>query len=113
LPNPPPQPVWMRTLVSADRDILPEDIPHLMDDFNASAADWESGAIAWVAKRNSVPCLILRAVSDLVDADKGEAYGQYHFFEQQCQRLMQDFARSLPDWIAAFSELKPPIDKKQ
>lgn len=104
LPDSPPQPVWVRTLVSADRDILPADIPLLIDEFDASAADWESGAIAWVAQRNGLPCLILRAVSDLVDAEEGEAYGQYPFFEAQCLKIMRDFARALPDWIAAFAQ---------
>ena len=104
LPNPAPQPVWVRTLVSADRDILPEDIPFLVNEFDASAADWESGAIAWVAQRNGLPCLVLRAVSDLVDADMGEAYGHYAFFEAQCQKIMRDFANKLPEWIAAFSK---------
>lgn len=104
LPDSPPQSVWVRTLVSADRDILPEDIPQLIDEFDACAADWESGAIAWVAQRNGLPCLILRAVSDLVDAEQGEAYGQYPFFEAQCLTIMRDFARTLPEWIAAFAQ---------
>jgi adenosylhomocysteine nucleosidase len=110
LPSPPPQPVWVRTLISADRDILPEDIPNLIDTFDASAADWESGAIAWIAHKNGVPCMVLRAVSDLVDTNKGEAYGQYTFFEQECHRIMRNFALVLPDWLTAFSTLNPSIE---
>ena len=102
LPNPPPQPVTIRTLVSADRDILPAQVPELVSRFNAAAADWESGAIAWVAQRNQVPCLILRTVSDLVDEVAGEAYQDYAFFEAQCQPIMADFARHLTAWLNVF-----------
>lgn len=102
LPNSPPQPVHVGTLVSADRDIDPGDIPGLIEKYGAFAADWESGAIAWVAQRNGVPCLILRAVSDLVDEKTSEAYGDYAFFEKQCQKIMTEFAQHLPGWIKAF-----------
>lgn len=104
LPNPPPQPVRIVTLLSADRDINPADIPGLIKKYHAPAADWESGAIAWVAKRNKVPCLILRAVSDLVGSEVSFAYGDYPYFERQCQGIMADFANHLPDWIGVFLE---------
>jgi nucleoside phosphorylase len=102
LPEPPPQSVHLGTLVSADRDIDPRDIPGLIEKYGAFAADWESGAIAWVARRNGVPCLVLRAVSDLVDGETSEAYGDYTFFEAQCGEIMVDFAKNLPGWIEAF-----------
>ncbi len=102
LPAQLPQPVLRKTLVSADRDIIFEDIPDLIEKYGAVAADWESGAIAWVAKQNGVPCLILRGVSDLVDAAAAEAYGNYVFFEEQCQEIMAGFARHLPEWIELF-----------
>lgn len=102
LAEPTPQPVTIGTMVSADRDILSEDIPDLIQKYNAAVADWESGAIAWVAKKNGLPCLILRGVSDLVDAAAGEAYGNYAFFEEQCQTIMAGFAHHLPAWLAAF-----------
>ena len=104
LPQPLPQPVTVGTIVSADRDIVPADIPDLIRRYNAAVADWESGAIAWVAQRNTVPCLILRAVSDLVSESGGEAYQDKDFFEQQCQPIMADFAHYLPAWLAAFSK---------
>ena len=50
------------------------------------AADWESGAIAWTAARNGVPCLILRAVSDLVDSLGGEVYDDAAEFERAASR---------------------------
>jgi len=103
LPDPPPQAVRIGTLVSADRDILPGDIPMLIRQYGACVADWESGAIAWVAMRNEIPCLILRAVSDLVGAEGGEADGDYAFFERQCQAIMADFAQHLPAWLEVFA----------
>ena len=102
LPDPSPQPVTIRTLISADRDILPSQVPELVSRFNATVADWESGAIAWVASRNQVPCLILRAVSDLVDETAGEAYQDDSFFASQCEPIMANFARHLPAWVEVF-----------
>lgn len=102
LPPPPPQEVIIGTMVSADRDLLSEDIPHLVKKYNARVADWESGAIAWVAKRNHLPCLILRGVTDLVDQSSGEAYGDYAFFEAQSQLVMAELVTHLPAWIECF-----------
>lgn len=102
LQKPLPQPVQVGTLLSADRDIDTKDIRRLIEKFGAFAADWESGSIAWVTQRNQVPCLILRAVSDLVDSEKSEAYGDYAFFETQCKQIMADFAYHLPAWITVF-----------
>ncbi len=86
-------------LVSADRDIVVEDIPMLIEKYGAVAADWESGAIAWVAKRNGVRCLILRAVSDLVGGEGGEAYGNLDLFHQRTKTVMKDLFAQLPEWI--------------
>ncbi|MBG0788514.1 MAG: 5'-methylthioadenosine/S-adenosylhomocysteine nucleosidase [Anaerolineaceae bacterium] len=102
LPSPPPQPILRKTLVSADRDIIADDIPGLIEKYDAAAADWESGAIAWVAKRNGLPCLILRGVSDLVNETEAEAYGDYAFFEEQCREIMSDLIEHLPAWLEAF-----------
>ena len=68
--GPYPSPVRRARLVSADGDIVPSQVHALRTRFAAVAADWETGAIAWTAARNGVPCLILRAVSDLVDAGR-------------------------------------------
>ena len=102
LPPTTPQPVRIDTLLSADRDINPDETPWLTEKFNTVAADWESGAIAWVARQNNLPCLILRAVSDLVGFGTYEAYGNYSYFEEQCREIMANFARHLPAWIEAF-----------
>jgi len=103
LPDPLPQPVKVTTLLSADRDILTEDILDLIKKYDGAVADWESGAIAWVAQRNNLPCLILRGVSDLVNTETGDAYGNYAFFEAQSRPIMENLINHLPAWLKAFS----------
>jgi adenosylhomocysteine nucleosidase len=86
-------------LVSADRDILVEDIPMLIEKYDAVAADWESGAIAWVAQKNNTRVLILRAVSDLVGGDGGEAYGNLELFHERTKTVMKNLFDLLPAWL--------------
>lgn len=86
-------------LVSADRDIVIEDIPMLIQKYGAVAADWESGAIAWVAKQNGTRLLILRAVSDLVGGEGGEAYGNYDLFIARTKEVMRKLFEMLPMWL--------------
>ncbi len=97
-----PHPVLRTHIVSGDRDIIPEEIPRLREEFGAVAADWESGAIAWVAQRNGVPCLILRGVSDLVSPDGGEAYGDMDVFVQGTRRVLGTLLHHLPAWLAMW-----------
>lgn len=99
IPAPEPYPVRRGILVSADRDIVAAEIPLLIEKYDAVAADWESGAIAWVAQKNKVPCLILRAVSDLVGADGGEAYGKYELFLARTRDVMARLLDQLPAWL--------------
>lgn len=90
-------------LVSADRDIVPGDIPRLVEKYGAVAADWESGAIAWVAKKNGVRCLILRGVTDLVSAEGGEAYGKIEVFHEATKSVMKNLIEQLPVWLDRIS----------
>jgi len=99
LPNRLPYPVVRSLLVSADRDILVGDIPSLVGKYGAVAADWESGAIAWVAKKNGLRCLILRGVTDLVGATGGEAYGDIGVFHKNTKSVMKTLIEQLPDWL--------------
>ncbi len=99
LKQPFPHLVRQARMLSADRDLLPGDIAHLQQRFNAIAADWESGAIAWVAQRNHVRCLILRGVSDLVDESGGEAYGKIEVFERGSRQVMTKLLEALPAWL--------------
>jgi adenosylhomocysteine nucleosidase len=86
-------------LVSADRDIIVEDIPMLIEKYDAVAADWESGAIAWVAKKNKTRLLVLRAVTDLVGGNGGEAYGNIELFHERTKEVMKTLIAQLPDWL--------------
>lgn len=97
--EPYPQPVQRGLLLSADRDILPEQVAWLRDNFGGVAADWESGAIAWVCSQNKVKCLILRGVSDLVSPDGGEAYGNIKVFHTASEEIIADLLGHLPAWL--------------
>jgi adenosylhomocysteine nucleosidase len=100
LQKPYPVVVQNGVLVSADRDILPADIPSLIQTYQSRAADWESASIAWVAaKRHNRRCLILRGVSDLVSEQGGEAYEGTDFFEQSARQIMRRLCSSLPGWL--------------
>lgn len=99
LKEPYPLEVRRMRLISADRDIDPEEVTALQDQFEAGAADWESGAIAWVAAKNGVCCLILRGVSDLVDENGGEAYGNIELFWQRTPEVITILLKSLPAWL--------------
>ena len=100
LSEPYPQPVLRTVLVSADRDLRPKDISDLKSKYGAVAGDWESGAIAWVANRNQVRCLILRGVTDLVGDGGGEAYaGRVQIYVENTERIMNDLVLNLPQWI--------------
>jgi len=101
LSEPYPHPVLRTVIVSADRDIRPEDIPGLKSKYRAVAGDWESGAVAWVANRNQVRCLILRGVTDLVGDGGGEAYGgKVQIYVENTERVMNELILQLPKWIA-------------
>ncbi len=106
LPRVLPFPVLRGLLVSGDRDIVAEDIPMLVKKYKAVVADWESGAIAWVAKRNGVRALILRGVTDLVGISGGEAYGDYELFVQRTKEIMKKLFDQLPKWLAAIEKVE-------
>lgn len=105
LPRVLPSPVLRGLLVSADRDIVSGDIPDLIKKYNAVAADWESGAIAWVAQKNGIKCLILRGVTDLVSTEAGEAYGDYDLFSQRTREVMKDLFEQFPKWQDAIEQV--------
>jgi adenosylhomocysteine nucleosidase len=91
-------------LISADRDILSSDIPMLVEKYAAVAADWESGAIAWVAKKSATRCLILRGVTDLVGDAGGEAYGNVDLFHENTRKMMKELIEQLPVWMGVLPE---------
>ena len=99
LKPPYPLPVIRTLLVSADRDLVIEEIPELEARYGAIAGDWESGAIAYVAARNHTRTLILRGVTDLVGSQGGDAYGNFDFFEQATAEIMTNLVQSLEGWL--------------
>jgi adenosylhomocysteine nucleosidase len=99
LKEPYPIPVVRGTIVSGDRDLIPEDVPMLRDKYGAKVGDWESASIAYVCKKNNVKLLILRGVSDLVGPDGGDAYGQRVIWVEAAERIMKMLFKSLPDWL--------------
>ncbi|MGB8213703.1 MAG: VOC family protein [Anaerolineales bacterium] len=109
LHTPYPHPVQPGLLISADRDIQAGDIPDLVEKYAAGAADWESGAIGWVAQKNARRCLILRGVTDLVGASGGEAYGNIGLFHANTKAVMKTLVEQLPDWLEDIQpELSTP-----
>ena len=94
-----PTPVTRTTLISADKDLDAEQIPFLSAKYKAVAGDWESGAIAYIAKCNQVRCIILRGVSDIVGPNGGEAYGNKEIFRSRAKEIIQSLIRDLPAWI--------------
>ncbi len=96
-----PHDVRRTLIVSGDRDLVVEDIPRLKAEFGAVAGDWESGAIAYVAARNNIRCLILRGVSDLVGGSGGEAYDDnFQVFLEGAREVLGRLVHFLPNWIA-------------
>lgn len=91
--------VTQTLLVSADRDLVPEEISALKENYKAIAGDWESGAIAYTCKRNKKKLIILRGVTDLVNSKGGEAYGNNQVFENGTEIVMKKLIRQLPVWM--------------
>lgn len=106
LPRLTPTPVLRGLLVSADRDIVHGDIASLVEKYGAVAADWESGAIAWVAKRNNQRLLILRGVSDLVGEESDEVYGAYELFTSRAKEVLRRLLEALPKWLAGIEKVR-------
>lgn len=108
-----PAEVLRGTMLSADRDLLAEEIPGLICRYGGVVGDWESGAIAWVTHKNQVRCLILRGVTDLVGEAGGEAYaGNIQVFIQNTAKILEALIAQLPGWIAPFmTELHEPFKK--
>jgi adenosylhomocysteine nucleosidase len=101
-----PQPVQRGMILTADSDLKPSEIVRLTNRYAGLAADWESGAIAFVSDRNNIACVILRCVTDLVSEPGGEVYGEnQHIFELRVNDAIIKFENSLPDWLSL-------IDKK-
>lgn len=100
LANPLPHPARRALIASADSDLPPGKIPSLKSR-GVVAADWESAALAWVARKNDTRLLILRAVSDIVNEQEGEAYDNIEIFNERAKEIMRKLIAQLPDWLDA------------
>ena len=100
LAEPGPHPTRRGLIASADSDLPPDKIQFLRSK-GALAADWESAALAWVARKNNARLLILRAVSDMVGEQGGEAYDNIEVFHARAKEIMRRLVGQLPDWLAA------------
>jgi adenosylhomocysteine nucleosidase len=107
LPEELPEHTRRARLVSADQDIQPRTYERLTQEFGAVAADWESAAFAWVAKRNDIPWLILRGVSDLVSPTKAETEGNLSLWQARTDQIMEDLLNQLPWYLIRFAEQHP------
>jgi adenosylhomocysteine nucleosidase len=98
-----PDSIQKTLLVSADRDLVPEELESLKQNYGAIAGDWETGAIAYTCKRNNKNLLVLRGVTDLVSAAGGEAYGKPEVFQNGTEIVMKKLLNELPLWLSATS----------
>lgn len=99
-----PRGVRRGDVFSGDADIDVADAKRVQKEFGAVAADWESGAIAWVAARNRVPALILRGVSDVVGDTGSLTYGDIEHFEKETRAVMESLLTELPTYLARWNE---------
>ncbi len=102
LPKKLPSGAVKATMYSADRDLTAAGLREIDGPYQPVVADWESGAIAWIAHRNETPILILRGVTDLVNPDRAEAQGNLQLFQRNTDRVMQRLVADLPKWLAAW-----------
>jgi adenosylhomocysteine nucleosidase len=96
-----PDSIQRTLLVSADRDLVPEELESLKQNYGAIAGDWETGAIAYTCKRNKKKLLVLRGVTDLVSSAGGEAYGKPEVFQNGTEVVMKKLLNELPLWLPA------------
>ncbi len=100
LADPEPYPARRGLIASADSDLPPDKIRFLKS-HGAIAADWESAALAWVARHNNTRLLILRMVSDVVNETGGEAYNNIELFHERTKLIMKQLVEQLPEWAKA------------
>ena len=87
-------------IASGDRDLAPEDVARLREQYGAVAGDWESGSIAWVGAKAGVRVVILRVVTDVVGASGDPTYGAPDEWQTRANaamgQLIDLFAKALP-----------------
>ena len=91
-------------IVSADQDIDYKAFDLLTKTHRADAADWETGAFAWVATRNEVPWLALRGVSDVVTPHGSETDNGVDLWRSRLDQLMRKILTDLPFYFREFEK---------
>ena len=89
-------------IISADQDIDYTSFDLLIKTYQADAADWETGAFAWVAARNQIPWLALRGVSDIVTPQGSETDNEVDLWRSRLDQLMQKILSDLPFYFMEF-----------
>lgn len=108
LPSELPSKTRKGIMLSADRDVVSEDLAELYK-HDGIAADWESGAIAWTAHRNNVPVIIIRGVSDMISEHDAEAFNNLEVFLKGTEVVMKSLLEQLPFWTKtwqAYAKIK-------
>ena len=83
------------TIVTGDQDADPAEIDQLRHKYGAIAADWESGAVAYITvTRNQIPCLVFRVVSDMVVSE--DIYRDAETFEERTANHLPKLLDKLP-----------------
>ncbi len=100
--NPLPAGTRRARIASADQDIDFQAYDLLTKTHQATAADWETGAFAWVAARNHTPWLALRAVSDLVSPQGSETDSGVELWRSRLAQLMEKILSDLPFYFKEF-----------
>lgn len=100
--NPLPTGTRKARVISADQDIDYQSYDLLTQTHKADAADWETGAFAWVATWNHTPWLALRAVSDLVSSKASETDNSVELWRSRLDQLMSKVLTDLPFYFMEF-----------
>lgn len=93
-----PEKTWIGRIATADQDI-DASVRNLLMPHGVLVADWESGAIALIAKLNKVPITILRGVSDLPEKGLSQE-AQAKQYRSNTPKLM---ARLVKEYLPLFS----------
>jgi adenosylhomocysteine nucleosidase len=72
-----PFPIQRGVITTGDLDVTRENVERLRTLYNATIADWESGAVAKVCTMNQTACLILRGVTDTPTSAPTDQFQRY------------------------------------
>lgn len=99
-----PERTYRSRLATADQDIQHHNHTLISDRFASPAADWESGAFAWVCSRNETAWLILRGVSDIVTPHRSETDGNVALWDERVPPIMSKLLGDVPFYLDQFQQ---------